>query len=31
MAADFFPPPAPGPYALIDANNFYVSGERVFD
>jgi DNA polymerase V len=25
------PAPAKGPYALIDANNFYVSCERVFD
>ena len=31
MAVGFFPPPAQAPFALVDANNFYVSCERVFD
>ena len=31
MALGFFPPPAQAPFALVDANNFYVSCERVFD
>ena len=34
MAAGFVPPPKPRPsalFALVDANNFYVSCERVFD
>ncbi len=33
MALGFVPPPAPAPapFALVDANNFYVSCERVFD
>ena len=31
MAIGFFPPPAQAPFALVDANNFYVSCERVFD
>ncbi len=31
MAVGFSPPPAQAPFALVDANNFYVSCERVFD
>ena len=31
MTVGFFPPPAKAPFALVDANNFYVSCERVFD
>ena len=31
MAVGFFPPPAQAPFALVDANNFYVSCERAFD
>ena len=31
MAVGFFPPSAQAPFALVDANNFYVSCERVFD
>ena len=31
MALGFFPPPAQASFALVDANNFYVSCERVFD
>ena len=31
MALGFFPPPTQAPFALVDANNFYVSCERVFD
>jgi DNA polymerase V len=31
MALGFSPPPAQAPFALVDANNFYVSCERVFD
>jgi len=30
MATSFFPPPGPATFALVDANNFYVSCERVF-
>ena len=31
MALGFFPPPTQASFALVDANNFYVSCERVFD
>jgi hypothetical protein len=31
MALGFFTPPAQVSFALVDANNFYVSCERVFD
>ena len=31
MTLGFFPPPAQASFALVDANNFYVSCERVFD
>ncbi|MFZ1539778.1 MAG: DNA polymerase V subunit UmuC, partial [Chromatiaceae bacterium] len=31
MAVGFLPPNSQTPYALVDANNFYVSCERVFD
>ncbi|NCA91057.1 MAG: Y-family DNA polymerase [Gammaproteobacteria bacterium] len=30
MTTPFFPPPGPATFALVDANNFYVSCERVF-